>query len=56
MILTSKVIGYAGASAWMICVAVLIKEYAGTTNKAGNSAVVFFIFWDLIWYLPPWQA
>ncbi|OAG38060.1 hypothetical protein AYO21_07782 [Fonsecaea monophora] len=46
---TLLLIGYSGASAWMICVAVLIKLYAGTANKAGNSAVVFFIFLDLIW-------
>ncbi|EXJ69164.1 uncharacterized protein A1O5_08099 [Cladophialophora psammophila CBS 110553] len=46
---TMLLIGYFGASAWMVCVAVLVKLYAGTPNKAGNSATVFFIFLDLIW-------
>jgi MFS family permease len=44
------VCGYIGCTISLICITILIALFAGTDNKGGNRAAVFFIFLTLVWY------
>jgi len=42
--LTSEVIGFPATGVCLLAEALLTRQYAGTKNKSGNAAAVFFLF------------